>query len=110
MGTVIREDSRAGRPRIRIAGTVRVIRNDRIGGAPALEAELQNGPGRIDLIWLGRAAIPGIEPGSAVVAEGRVGVRRGRATMFNPRYELTAAGSAAPGPAGAARPANPELL
>ena len=96
MGTAIREDSRAGRPRIHIAGTVRVTRNDPIGGVPALEAELQGGPGRISLIWLGRASIPGIEPGSTVVAEGRLGVRHGRATMFNPRYELTAA-TPAPG-------------
>ena len=76
------------RPRVRIAGTVQVIRHDRIGGMPALEAEIYDGPGRVDLVWLGRASIPGIEPGSTVVAEGRLGVRRGRATMFNPRYEL----------------------
>jgi len=99
MGTTIRDDSRAGRPRVRIAGTVRAIRNGRIGGVPALEAELHVGPGRVDLIWLGRAGIPGIEPGSTVVAEGRLGVRRGRATLFNPRYELTAA---APDPVPAA--------
>ena len=82
MGTPIREEHRAERPRIRIAGTVHVIRHDPIGGVPALEAELCEGPGRIDLIWLGRASIPGIE-------QGRLGIRRGRATMFNPRYELS---------------------
>ena len=86
---------------------VRVIRHDPIGGMPALEAELCEGPGRVDLIWLGRASIPGIEPGSTVVAEGRLGVRRGRATMFNPRYELSTATSAptsAPMPAAAPAP------
>ncbi len=91
MGIPIRGEHRAERPRIRIAGTVRVIRHDPIGGMPALEAELCEGPGRVDLIWLGRASIPGIEPGSMVVAEGRLGVRRGRATMFHPRYELSTA-------------------
>ena len=99
MGMLIREQHRAERPRIRIAGTVRVIRRDPIGGMPALAAELCEGPGRIDLIWLGRASIPGIEPGSTVVAEGRLGVRRGRATMFNPRYELS---TTMPAPASAA--------
>ncbi len=89
MGIPIRGEHRAERPRIRIAGTVRVIRHDPIGGVPALEAELCDGPGHIELIWLGRASIPGIEPGSTVIAEGRLGVRRGRATMFNPRYELS---------------------
>jgi hypothetical protein len=68
---------------------------------PALEAELQQGAGRadvgrVDLVWLGRASIPGIEPGTTVVAEGRLGVRRGRATMFNPRYELRLAGTDGP--------------
>jgi len=93
MGIAIRADDQAERPRVRVAGTVQVIRHDRIGGMPALEAELQEDAaplylGRVDLIWLGRASIPGIEPGVTVVAEGRLGVRRGRATMFNPRYEL----------------------
>ena len=88
MGISIGVEIKVERPRIRIAGTVQVIRHDRIGGMPALEAEIYDGPGRVDLVWLGRASIPGIEPGSTVVAEGRLGVRRGRATMFNPRYEL----------------------
>ena len=89
MGNFIGVEIKADRPRVRIAGTVQVIRQDRIGGMPALGVELCDGPGRIDLVWLGRASIPGIEPGSTVVAEGRLGVRRGRATMFNPRYELS---------------------
>src|SRR5512142_872079 len=105
MGMTIRAEHRAERPRVRIAGTVHAIRHDPIGGMPALEAELCEGPGNVQLIWLGRMSIPGIEPGSAVMAEGRLGVRRGRATMFNPRYEL----SVAP-PAPASVPASaPEL-
>jgi hypothetical protein len=93
MGIAIRASSQAERPRVRIAGTVQAIRNERIGGMPALEAEVQPGHGRpdlgqVDLVWLGRAGIPGIEPGATVVAEGRLVVRRGRTTMFNPRYEL----------------------
>lgn len=56
---------------------------------PALEAELRSdGDRHIDLIWLGRGRIPGIEPGSVLAVEGRLAVRRGRTTMFNPRYEL----------------------
>ena len=96
MGIAIGVGIKAERPRVRIAGTVQVIRHDRIGGMPALEAELYDGPGRIDLVWLGRASIPGIEPGTAVVAEGRLVVRRGRTTMFNPRYELRFAGTGEP--------------
>ena len=96
MGITIGVEIKAERPRVRIAGTVQVIRHDRIGGMPALEAEIYDGPGRVDLVWLGRASIPGIEPGSTVVAEGRLGVRRGRATMFNPRYELATSADGQP--------------
>ena len=96
MGISIGMQIKAERPRVRIAGTVQVIRHDRIGGMPALEAEIYDGPGRVNLVWLGRASIPGIEPGSTVVAEGRLGVRRGRATMFNPRYELATSADSQP--------------
>ena len=97
MGTLLRTAPRprTERARVRITGTVRSIRHDRIGGLPALEAELQApGQSRIELIWLGRDTIPGIEPGRTVAVEGRVAVRRGRDTLYNPRYELT---TAAPG-------------
>ena len=57
-------------------------------GVPALLAELYDGSGTLQLIWLGRRQIPGIEPGRSLVAEGRVTVQQGRRTMFNPRYEL----------------------
>jgi RecG-like helicase len=96
MGIAIGVEIKVERPRVRISGTVQVIRHDRIGGMPALEAEIYDGPGRIDLVWLGRASIPGIEPGSTVVAEGRLGVRRGRATMFNPRYEIATSADGQP--------------
>ncbi|WP_226899902.1 OB-fold nucleic acid binding domain-containing protein [Nonomuraea sp. CA-141351] len=58
------------------------------GGAPALEAELYDGSDVIDLVWLGRRKIAGIEPGRTVKAEGLVSVQDGRKVMFNPRYEL----------------------
>jgi hypothetical protein len=90
MGNAIHQVGFGERPRVRVAGTVRDIRHDQIGGMPALEAELCDGSCHIDLVWLGRRRIAGIETGSVVVAEGRLGVRHGRTTMFNPRYELRA--------------------
>ena len=90
MGSLVHAEQQPERPRVRITGTVGSIRHDRIGGVPALEAELQPaGRSRIELIWLGRDTIPGIETGSTVAVEGRVAVRRGRDTLYNPRYELT---------------------
>jgi hypothetical protein len=76
------------RSRARVAGTLRTVTLRPRGGAPALEAELYDGSDVIDLVWLGRRRIAGIEPGRIVCAEGLVSVQDGRKVMFNPRYEL----------------------
>ncbi|MER6828570.1 OB-fold nucleic acid binding domain-containing protein [Streptosporangium sp. NPDC000563] len=77
-----------------VTGTLRTVTLRPRGGAPALEAELYDGSDVIDLIWLGRRKIAGIEPGRLVLAEGLVSVQDGRKVMFNPRYELRPAGGA----------------
>ncbi|GAA3128481.1 OB-fold nucleic acid binding domain-containing protein [Planomonospora alba] len=84
----------AGRRRFKVTGTLRTVTLRPRGGAPALEAELYDGSDVIDLIWLGRRKIAGIEPGRMVLAEGLVSVQDGRKVMFNPRYELKPAGGA----------------
>jgi hypothetical protein len=78
----------ATRKRACVAGTLRTVTLRPRGGAPALEAELYDGSDVIDLVWLGRRRIAGIEPGRLVRAEGLVSVQDGRKVMFNPRYEL----------------------
>ena len=52
-----------GRRRFCVTGTLRTVTLRPRGGAPALEAELYDGSDVIDLIWLGRRKIAGIEPG-----------------------------------------------
>jgi hypothetical protein len=81
-----------GRQRFCVAGTLRTVTLRPRGGAPALEAELYDGSDVIDLVWLGRRKIVGIEPGRVVRAEGLVSLQDGRKVMFNPRYELRPAG------------------
>jgi hypothetical protein len=78
----------AVRRRACVAGTLRTVTLRPRGGAPALEAELYDGSDVINLVWLGRRRIGGIEPGRLVRAEGLVSVQDGRKVMFNPRYEL----------------------
>lgn len=56
--------------------------------APALIGELYDGSGAINVIWLGRRAIGGIEPGTPVRVRGRVCIRQGVPTIFNPTYEI----------------------
>ncbi|MGI5486858.1 OB-fold nucleic acid binding domain-containing protein [Microtetraspora malaysiensis] len=82
----------AERQRSCVAGTLRTVTLRPRGGAPALEAELYDGSDVIDLVWLGRRKIVGIEPGRVVRAEGLISVQDGRKVMFNPRYELRPAG------------------
>lgn len=54
----------------------------------ALEVELFDGSATIDLVWLGRRSIAGIEPGRVLTASGRVVRHQGRLVLFNPRYAL----------------------
>ena len=82
------------RRRFCVAGTLRTVTLRPRGGAPALEAELYDGSDVVDLVWLGRRKIAGIEPGRLVRAEGLVSLQDGRKVMFNPRYELRPAGGA----------------
>ena len=55
---------------------------------PALVAEVWDGNGSVNLVWIGRRSIAGIEPGVFVRARGRVAEVRGNPTIFNPSYEI----------------------
>ncbi len=57
---------------------------------PTLVAELYDGSGSLDLVWLGRREIAGIVPGRRLVVEGMVTQLDGRRALFNPRYRLRA--------------------
>ena len=76
------------RQRVRIAGVIRGVTLRPVGGVPALEADLFDGTGSVDVVWLGRRRIAGIDPGTQIIAEGRIGEQRGRLMMFNPAYTL----------------------
>ncbi|MEI6229112.1 MAG: OB-fold nucleic acid binding domain-containing protein [Actinomycetes bacterium] len=62
-----------------------------VQGAPVVEADLWDGTGQINIVFLGRRRIPGITPGRHLVIHGRPIMREGQLTMMNPRYELLAA-------------------
>ncbi|MEO7982331.1 MAG: OB-fold nucleic acid binding domain-containing protein [Sporichthyaceae bacterium] len=81
------------REKVRVAGTLRTVTLRPRAGVPALVAELYDGSGSINLVWLGRRQIAGIEPGRALVATGRVTRDNEQPVIFNPRYELRPAGA-----------------
>ena len=75
-----------------VAGTLRAVVLRPLAGVPTLEAELYDGTGTVTLIWLGRRRIPGIDPGRALVARGRLTQKDGRYLLYNPTYDLRMAG------------------
>ncbi len=74
-----------------VAGRLRAVVYNPRETLPTLEAELYDGSAAIELVWLGRRRIAGIEPGRRLVARGRVGVHDGRLAIYNPWYELQGA-------------------
>ncbi|MFC4555900.1 OB-fold nucleic acid binding domain-containing protein [Georgenia faecalis] len=80
-------DARA-RARVRCAGILTAVTYRPRDGVVSLRARLYDGSGSIDLVWLGRREIPGIEAGRRLVAEGIVFGGADRPTIFNPAYEL----------------------
>lgn len=73
---------------VRVTGTLRTVTLRPRGGVPTVEAELFDGSASLDVVWLGRRAIVGIEPGRKMIAWGRIAMNHGRPVMFNPKYEL----------------------
>ncbi|KNB51273.1 DNA-binding protein [Streptomyces caatingaensis] len=73
---------------VKVTGTLRTVTLRPRAGVPALEAELFDGSAALDVVWLGRRSIAGIEPGRKLIASGRISMSRGRRVLFNPRYEL----------------------
>jgi len=74
--------------RVVISGTVRSVTLPPRDQMPAYEAEIYDGSGFLRVIWLGRRRIGGVTPGRMISLTGRVTQNEGRATMFNPRYQL----------------------
>lgn len=76
------------RQRVRISGVIRGVTLRPVAGVPALEADVYDGTGSLTVIWLGRRRIAGIDPGTRLVVEGRIGDQHGDLTMYNPAYTL----------------------
>lgn len=79
------------RTRARVSGVLRSVTLRPKMRCRALVAELYDGSGALDLIFLGRRDIAGIEAGRHLLAEGLVARIEGRRVMFDPRYELQVA-------------------
>lgn len=75
---------------VTLTGRIRTVLTCGGGDFLGVTAELFDGTGVVDLCWLGRRSIAGIDTGRFVRVTGRVGLRGDRRIMFNPRYQLLA--------------------
>lgn len=87
-----RDAARLAHRQVCMRGRLRSVRFEPRTNLPTLEAELYDGTGTVDLIWLGRRRIPGIEPGRSLLVRGRICEQGSREVIFNPWYELLPAG------------------
>jgi RecJ-like exonuclease len=73
---------------VNVSGRLRTVVYTPRTNLPTLEADLFDGSDVVTLVWLGRRAIPGIEPGRELNVRGRVALRDGHKVIYNPYYEL----------------------
>lgn len=71
-----------------IGGVLTAVTYPPAGQAPILRARLFDGTATIELVFLGRRTVPGIEPGRRLRARGTPAVEGGAPVMYNPVVEL----------------------
>jgi hypothetical protein len=76
--------------RVRVTGVIRSKAALSLSGTPACRYTLADGTGEVDLLFLGRVLIAGLDTGLHCVAEGRVAARDERIVIWNPRYQVLA--------------------
>lgn len=76
------------RQKVRLSGTLQALTFHPATQGPRLSALLYDGSGSIELVWMGRKEIPGIEPGKHLIVEGTVLSSAGRLRMMNPAYRI----------------------
>lgn len=74
--------------KVTLIGRVRTVSSGGGDENLGVVAEVFDGTGAVDVCWLGRRSVPGIDTGRFLEITGRIGLRDGRKVMFNPRYEL----------------------
>jgi hypothetical protein len=74
--------------RVAVTGVIIEYAAMAISGCPACRYTLADETGEVDLMFLGRVAIRGLEPGRRCSAEGTAANRDGWLAIWNPRYQL----------------------
>jgi hypothetical protein len=74
--------------RVVVSGEIRSSTAMALRGCPACKYELVDGTGELDLMFLGRVEVRGLEKGRRCTAEGMAATRDDRIVLWNPRYQL----------------------
>ena len=74
--------------KVDVRGVIRAVDVVPLADTPTFRCVLADDTGQIDLLFLGRAAVAGLEPGRRCRAVGTAAARDGRAVLWNPRYWL----------------------
>jgi RecG-like helicase len=85
---VVRISDTVDRQRATVQGRVRALTLPTTTSVPALVVEIGDSSGQAQLVFLGRKAVPGIRCGVTLRARGRVSIRTGHRTIYNPAYEI----------------------
>jgi len=83
-------DTLSPRQHAKVAGRVSTVRIQPRSGVPSMECVLSDDTGGLLLVFQGRRQVPGIAPGTKLIAEGTVGLRDGSLAITNPLYEIIA--------------------
>lgn len=78
------------RQKVKLSGTLQALTFHPATQGPRLSGVLFDGSGSIELVWMGRKEIPGIEAGKYLIVEGTVLSNQGRLRMMNPSYRIYA--------------------
>ena len=76
------------RQHVVLEGRIKSLRVQPWSGVATLEATLADKTGAIQVVFLGRRTIAGLEAGKRIRVEGVVGQHRGRLALLNPSYQL----------------------
>jgi hypothetical protein len=79
------------RQRVTVAGRIHSMRVQPRAGVATLQCTITDGTGEIQVVFLGRRQVAGIEQGALLSATGVVGERGGHREMLNPEYRLLSA-------------------
>lgn len=76
------------RARATVQGRVTALTLPASSSVPALLVELHDSTGALELVFVGRRGLPGIECGVVLRATGRVSQKGSHRMIYNPTYEI----------------------